>query len=252
MVLDNADDLDTIFARPISAVAEGEYVPPLKNYLPQGSRGLLLITTRDTRVGERLTGRQASIVVNPMAYPEAQRILESQVECLDNVSIDDSKKLLDALGYIPLAITQAAAFTSENDITLQEYYEMFSTNDTDVQELLDEDHGDLRRDSESQKSVIRTWKLAFDILRKQKPRAAEMLSLMAVLDPQGIPKSLLQNDTDRPIDVTTALGALKAFSLISVENDGSLISAEDGRRYGLHRLVQLATRKWLELQGTTK
>lgn len=80
------------------------------------------------------------------------------------------------------------------------------------------------------------------MISKQKPRAAEMLSLMAVLDRQGIPESLLKFDTEPKVDVMTALGTLKAFSLIS--------AGDDGRTYELHRLVQLATRKWLEMQGT--
>ncbi len=244
MVLDNADDLDTFFARPISTVAEGKPTLPLKDYLPQSSTGLLLITTRDKRMSARLAGTQASVVVHPMSYPEAQELLESQMGHPDSLNTNDSKTLIDALEYIPLAITQAAAFINENSISLTEYLDMFFTNDSDAQDLLDEDLGDRRRDFESQNSVARTWKLSFDLIRKQKPRAAEMLSLMAVLDRQGIPKSLLQKDTDRQIDITTALGTLQAFSLI---NTGS-----DGQGYGLHRLVQLATRRWLELQGTTK
>lgn len=244
MVLDNADDLDTFFARPISTVAEREPTLPLKDYLPQSSRGLLLITTRDKRMSARLAGRQASVVVHPMSYPEAQELLESQMGHPESLNTDDSKTLIDALEYMPLAITQAAAFISENNITLTEYLEMFFTNDSDVQDLLDKDHGDRKRDSESHNSAIRTWKMSFDLIRNQNPRAAEILSLMAVLDRQGIPKSLLQKDTDRLIDITTALGTLQAFSLI---NTGS-----DGQGYGLHRLVQLATRRWLEMQGTIK
>ena len=244
MVLDNADDIDTFFARPDSTVTESESTLPLKDYLPRSSRGLLLITTRDKRMSERLAGRQASIVVHRMSYPEAQELLKSQTERYDSLNTHDSETLLDALEYIPLAITQAAAFISQNYITLTKYMEMFCTNDSEVQDLLDEDLGDLRRDSESQNSIIRTWKLSFDLIREQKPRAAEMLSLMAVLDRQGIPENLLQNDTDRPVDITTALGTLQAFSLIS--------AGGDGRGYELHRLVQLATRKWLEMQGTTR
>ena len=119
---------------------------------------------------------------------------------------------------------------------------MLRTDDSDLQDLLDEDLGDLRRDSESQNSVIRTWKLSFGLISEQKPRAAEMLSLMAALDRQGIPKSLLRNDADRNIDVATALGILQAFSLIS--------AGDGGLGYEVHRLVQLATRSWLEMQGT--
>ena len=242
MILDNADDVDIFFAEPTSATSNSERVMPLVDYLPQGSHGLILITTRDTRTGERLAGRHNSISVDPMSSLEAQDLLRAQSKRPDDGNSDDSRSLVEALGYIPLAITQAAAFISENKLTLADYLEMLRTDGSGLQDLLDEDLGDLRRDSESQNSVIRTWKLSYDLISKQKPRAAEMLSLMAVLDRQGIPKSLLRNGTDRNIDVATALGILQAFSLISVGNGGS--------EYEIHRLVQLATRRWLEMQGT--
>lgn len=80
-----------------------------------------------------------------------------------------------------------------------------------------------------------------DLISKQEPRAAEILSLMAVLDRQGIPENLLRDDSDRDVDFKMALGTLIAFSLVKVEGDGA--------GYELHRLVQLATRKWLDIQG---
>ena len=242
MVLDNADDQDTFFATSTSTVADGEQTRPLSDYLPRDSQGLMLITTRDKRMGERLAGRHASIIVRPLTSPEAEELLRSQLQRHHAWNDDDSSTLLNELGYIPLAITQAAAFISQNSLTLTEYLDMFRTDDSEIQDLLNEDLGDPRRDSESLNSVLRTWKLSFDLISKQHLRAAEMLSLMAVLDRQGIPKSLLQNNDDRSIDVIRALGTLQAFSLITVEDSEAT--------YQLHRLVQLATRKWLELQGT--
>ena len=202
----------------------------------------MLVTTRDARISRRLGGRDTSVVVKAMLPSEAQDLLRSRSERPVSDNDDNSRILVDELAYIPLAITQAAAFISENEISLVDYLEILRTGDSDLQDLLDEDLGDLRRDSESQNSVIRTWKISFDLISKQNPRAAEMLSLMAVLDRQGIPKSLLQNDRDRKTDFVTARGILQKFSLISTEDGGS--------KYELHRLVQLATRKWLEIQGT--
>ena len=242
MVLDNADDIDTFFAKPTSTVDDSERSMPLINYLPRSSQGLMLITTRDKRISGRLTDTHTPIRVGPMSSLEAQELLLSRSKRPNGSNDDNPRILVDALEYIPLAITQAAAFIRENNLTLAEYLKLLRTDDSDLQDLLEEDLGDLRRDSESQNSVIRTWKLSYDLLSKQKPRAAEMLSLMAVLDRQGIPESLLRNDADRNIDIITALGVLQAFSLISAEDGGS--------GYEMHRLVQLATRKWLEMQGT--
>ena len=243
MVLDNADDLDMFFAKPISPATESECALPLTEYLPRSVMGLMLITTRDERLGGRLAGRRASIVVDPMSPQEAQELLENWgIESPGSPDLDHSSQLLEALGYIPLAITQAAAFISENHVTPKKYLEAFRRSDSDVQDLLDQDLGDLRRDSQSHNSVIKTWKMSFDLISKQKQRAAEILSLMAVLDRQGIPETLLQDGTDRDVDFTTALGTLLSFSLIKAGGD------EAG--YELHQLVQLATRKWLEMKGT--
>ena len=202
----------------------------------------MLITTRDERLGKRLAGIHASVVVDQMSPQEAQDLLGKwQMDPFGSPDDEPSMRLLEALGYIPLAITQAAAFISENHISLTQYLEMFRKSDSDVQDLLNEDVQDRRRDAQAHNSIIRMWKMSFDLISKQKPRAAEMLSLMAILDRQGIPESLLRQETDRHTDFTTALGILRAFSLVS--------AGVDGAGYEIHRLVQLATQKWLEIQG---
>ena len=164
-----------------------------------------------------------------MTLPGGHELLESQLGKLDDSKRKSSEALTDALGRIPLAITQAAAFIQQNGITISEYLEMLDTDDSETQALLDEDSGDLRRNSESQNSVFRTWKLAFDFVQKQKPRAAEMLSLTSVLDRQKIPRSLLHSEGDRNADMTAALGILLAICLIN-SRGGSIDTAE----YELH------------------
>jgi hypothetical protein len=115
------------------------------------------------------------------------------------------------LWWVPLAITKAAAFISENHCTVADYLEALQASDSDEIELLNEDLPDPRRDLDAP-SFVRTWKLSFDLLSTE--AQAEMLSLAAVLDRQGIPKSLLRKDSDRTIDFTAALGTLQSFFLI--------------------------------------
>jgi hypothetical protein len=73
-------------------------------------------------------------------------------------SLDKTKssKLLEVLGYLPLTITQAAAYISENNIIVEEYVKAIYVEDSEIQDLLTEDLLDLRRDFESQSSVIQT------------------------------------------------------------------------------------------------
>ena len=244
LVLDNADNMKIFFSTKSNLSSVGsEQTAPLINYLPRSSNGSILITTRDKRIGERLANREKAIVVSPMAGPEAEALLWSKVVQEGSLNKTKSSELLKILGYLPLAITQAAAYISENSITVDEYLEALCAEDSEMQDLLSEDLLDLRRDFESQNSVIRTWKVSFDQIRKQMPRAAEILSLMAVLGRQGIPKSLLLRDSKRGTEFTAALGTLQAFSLVAAEKGGA--------SFEIHRLVQISTQRWLELQGET-
>lgn len=71
---------------------------------------------------------------------------------------------------------------------------------------------------------------------------------MSLLDRQDIPARFISHYAERArngvlrgeIELTEALGILKAFSFIT-ETSGS---------FDTHRLVQLVTRKWLATQGT--
>ena len=100
-------------------------------------------------------------------------------------------KLVEYLSSLSLAITQAAAFISENSITVSEYLEMLISSEDDLKELLSEHLEDPRRDWSSENSVIRTWKLSFEQVSKELPRAVEVLSLLAVIDYHQTCRSLL-------------------------------------------------------------
>ena len=246
MVVDNADDTTIFFNARSQDIPSGALTSkPLAGYIPNSPNGSVLITTRDGRVGERLANRKKPIMVSPMTHTEAESLLRSKIsddEFYDTA--DDLGNLLDELACLPLAITQAAAFISENSLTVSQYMDALRTGDKDMKDLLSEHLEDPRRELDTENSVMRTWKLSFDQIVKEKPRAADILSLMAVLDLQGVSKSLLrhyQHDNSE-LGFTTALGVLQAFSLISA-------GSGDDPGFRMHRLVQLSTQKWLELQG---
>jgi hypothetical protein len=239
LVLDNADDIQTFFgsSRHTSSGQDGQPPTALVSYLPQSSKGGMVITTRDRRIGERLASREKPIVVLPFEMEDAKRLLQNTL-CEDELKDEESMALLEALDFLPLAITQADAFIRENDISLVDYLESLRASDEEMKDLLAEDQHDPGRDLEIRNSVFQTWRMSFESIRKQKPRAAEILSLMAALDRQAIQEVLIRRGDERKIDFTTAIGILKAFSLITEEK---------GRgTFGMHRLVQLSTQRWLE------
>ena len=101
---------------------------------------------------------------------------------------------------------------------------------------------DHRRLSESVSSIMSTWKLSFTQIHKQQALTAKIVSLIAVTDLQSVSKYLLVPSHVSFVNTTSALGTVKAFPLIT--------SLKGGKEFEMHRLVQLAVRHELEMQGT--
>ena len=107
-----------------------------------------------------------------MSAEEARSLFISKFDREDpDFDEKDVQNLVEELDYLPLAVSQAAAFIQENPVSLVEY--LSALQGEDAEEYLHEELDDSRRDEESVNSVFRTWKLSYDQIRKQKPRAAE-------------------------------------------------------------------------------
>jgi tetratricopeptide (TPR) repeat protein len=242
MVLDNADDRSLFFSKiDANTSCESNTQSYLADYLPLSSieHGSLVITTRNKKLGSELTDEQDPIDVLPFKHAEAELLLESKM-LKGYWDIAVARDLLEVLGYIPLAITQAAAYMRQNRVSMEKYLKALSQSDSNLVEHLTTELLDPRRRRDAPSSVFLTWKLSFDQINKEEPRAAEMLSLMAFLDRQGIPEMLLRRNEHLDVKDTNAIGTLQAFSLITAERDQET--------YSVHRLVQLSTQTWLSLQ----
>ena len=242
LVLDNADDEDVLF-KSATRSSPNTGASPSRNLvssLPRSKDSSILITTRDRRLGEKLASKNMIINVSSLTTAEALHLLRSKLP--SGIWEEASAvKLVADLDYLPLAITQAAALISQNSTTIADYLESLHNDEAEAKELLDEEYYDVRRDQDIQTPVLRTWRLSFDMIQKQKTRAIEILSLMAVMDRQGIPKRLLKREGESAVHFTLALGILQAFSLISTE--------KEGLSFGIHRLVQLSVEAKLESEG---
>jgi len=241
MVLDNADDQEIFFDASAQTGQQGgqQRSIALVNYLPRSSSGSIIITTRNKQVGHRLANREMPTTIFPFQAEDARQLLRTKIPKDIDWSEEESMELLEILHYLPLAITQAAGYICEEQVTLGRYLGLLR-DDLDAKDVLEQDYYDPARDSEIQNSILLTWKISFDQITRQKPRAAEILSLMAVLDRQSISDFLLIKKDDRKVTFDTAMGTLKAFSLITEERRGAT--------FGMHRLVQISIQRWLEAQ----
>jgi tetratricopeptide (TPR) repeat protein len=261
MIIDNADDVEVFTCR--SAGGRGNQdefasraATTLLDYIPQSSNGSIFITSRSRDVAFRLTGDYADIIrVRPMEQAQALKLLQNQLESSfgqkdsgqDGVEQEDAIALVEALDYMPLAISQAAAYISQRAprATVSKYLQDLRKGDKERAKLLQMDLGDTRRDGTASNSIIATWQISFEHIRKDKPSATRLLSLMSLFNRQGIPESLLagqyHGSDDASANFEDDLNMLLSFSLVATDLDG--------RHFQMHQLVQFSTTKWLKLQG---
>ena len=247
MVLDNADDTDLFFPTIgfDNTISMNEILAkPLVEYLPLSLnvQKALLVTTRNRILGTDLAHGESSIEVRPFSFQEGVNLLQKKVDFDLLPSDDDScRKLLEVLGCIPLAITQAAAFMKRNRMTLSEYHAALDKDESSLIEHLSQELQDPQRPRGTPNSVFRTWKISFDYLSVHEPQAARMLSLTAILDHQSIPEIIMRQLVDTDVELSMATGTLDGFSLIT---------KEPGRKaFTLHPLIHTSLQHWLQEKG---
>jgi hypothetical protein len=275
LVLDNADDARWLLethttSGTVPASGSPDWsIKPLWEYLPQSQHGSVLVTTRSRSVALKLVEERNIIAVEPMDEAHAVSLFERKLSTQGDRK--DILELVAALDFMPLAIVQAAAYISQRAprCSVRKYIEKFQKTDKSKTSLLTHEGGQLRRDRDAKSSIIVTWQISFDTLQRERPSAAELLSLMSFFDRQGIPEGLLRNssetgsryrglgdpdgDKDRRDNEdsgseTSVTDEFEEDALI-LRNYSFIFVNTDKTTFGMHRLVQLATRKWLEVHG---
>ncbi|KAK3363512.1 hypothetical protein B0T25DRAFT_436789, partial [Lasiosphaeria hispida] len=249
MVIDNADDIQVFFGQPAEPTDNGTSSPDgnLGRYLPESTYSTILITTRNKQTGLKLTQGKGPIEIGKMDEDESSQLLRTALNGVSTTTAELST-LSSRLEHLPLALVQATAFMQENTISASDYLQILNKSDQNLVDLLSGEFETVGRDSGTPRAVAETWILSFEQIQQQDAFTGEILSLMSLFDRQAIPPKFLsynkQQHAGEPmseIQLTKALGILKAFSFITEDKD---------RNLDMHRLVQLVTRKWLVNRGT--
>src|SRR5581483_7136768 len=140
------------------------------------------------------------------------------------------QRLAAELGYLPLALEQAAAYIQYTAITptayldrLRRYPErMFATSAP----------ADADGESDRQRTIARIWQLSLQAIAGDEPLAGVILRTLAWFAPDPIPRDLAYQLHDDPLTVDDALALLNAYSMITLTPQSITI----------HRLVQAVAR----------
>ena len=229
----------------------------LAKYIPRCPHGRIVFTTTSKVVGERLSMQGFVIEVPPLDLHEAcellqnrlfedMQLIESPPSYLREIPTKaDLKRLCEYLDCLPLALSQAAAFMRQQNVTVGEYVQLLDNDESRLSDLLEPDFQAYGHRNDFSKAVAGTWKVTFDLIAANSPIAADVLSFMAFLDSKTIPKFLLRSVESNEWNLTVnGLGTLQGYALVNLASENGMFS--------VHRLVQHAMRKRLASAGSAE
>jgi tetratricopeptide (TPR) repeat protein len=216
LIIDNLDNIEVA----------NEYLPTTSGI------GHTLITTRNKN-SDDIPAEGMEVMV--MGSDECVKLLLDRIHIANTDLIQaEARNIVEALGFLPLAIEQAAAYVRESN----DLFEFLPTYKAHKHALLSR----LPRGNVSyKKSVATTWDMSLQCLHRESPTAVKLMELLAFLNPDEILVKFLTSGSSglclesqaifhNDFVLTENMKALETFSLIKVWDGGNKIT--------LHRLVQ--------------
>jgi len=147
------------------------------------------MTTRNKQVGGKFTRGQNLIKLDQFTAADSLEFVSSLVDP-DHSQTEDINGLLHRLDRLPLALAQACAYMQENTMAVGKYLKLLD-QPRNIDALLLKGFETLGRSSDVPNAVFATWILSFNEIKSKSPRAADILSLIAIYDRVAIPDVLL-------------------------------------------------------------
>lgn len=212
LIFDNAIDVDSLI-----------------KYIPQMGKGHIIITSRNrnwSEIGEDIT-------IDVFEKEEAIEFLLKRSRLEDKYGAEE---LAYELGYLPLALEQAASYIINKGKTISSYLELLKR----YQIKLFEKSSKLLS---YEQNVATTWNISFENIRDKMPEAQSLLNILAFLYPSDIPVDLfIKNIKIIPqvlkdeLMFDNIIEEFLKYSLISINNNN----------ISIHRLVQSVIRSQLD------
>ncbi|MFE0133960.1 FxSxx-COOH system tetratricopeptide repeat protein [Streptomyces sp. NPDC059037] len=200
----------------------------VRHYFPTGGNGTILVTSRNRRWG--LVG--GSLEVDVFTREESKELLRHSGPPLQD---EEADQLAEALGDLPLALEQAAAWRAETGMPASEYLRLFENKRTELLEVAPP--------PDYQLPVAAAWNVSLDHLETRSPSALRLLQLCSYFAPDPISRSIfsglgnssifpeLDATLNDPMRLARAIREVNRYSLARIDHRTNSIE--------MHRLVQL-------------
>jgi tetratricopeptide (TPR) repeat protein len=197
----------------------------LEPFLPAFGNGHVLITSRSSA----WHGLAEPTPVDLLPLDAAAELLRDRSGDPDQQA---AETLAEELGRLPLALEQAAAYASRQQLSLTGYLQVFRARRAEL----------LARGQPLayQGTVDAAYNLALDQLRQTEPAAVQLLQLCALLAPDEIPVGWLLDKPDLlPGPLADAAGdPLRRREVLGTLYQAALLTPDVDDTARLHRLVQ--------------
>jgi len=205
-----------------------EHPSAIENYLPRSNKGHIIITSRYRAWGD-IAG---TVKVDVFTRNQSIAFLNRRTKLNDS---NGASLLAEALGDLPLALAQAAAYLEESGLTYFDYLKLFNKH-----RLLLLEEGRLSSEVYPD-SVATTWDITLLSIKETCPAAVEVLKIIAYFAPDDIPKDIfirakadlpdsLKDIVEDDLQMNNTWRMLYRYSLI--ESADTTVS--------LHRIVRAA------------
>ncbi|WP_406478135.1 FxSxx-COOH system tetratricopeptide repeat protein [Streptomyces sp. NBC_01615] len=217
LVFDNADDPSR-----------------LTRYFPTGGGGHILVTSRNQAWAQQ----GASLPIDVFLREES---VEHLTRRASGLTAEEADQVATAVGDLPLAVEQAAAWLAETATPIEEYLRQLAEQTTEVL--------DLNQPPDYPKTVAATWNISIARLKERSPASVRLLQLCAFLAAEPISSHLLYSkemiDALKPYDpalqesllLGRVIREIGRFALAKVDQVSNSIQ--------VHRLVQAVIRSQL-------
>jgi hypothetical protein len=201
----------------------------LASWLPGGSGGHVLITTRTTGWRELAA---ATVEVDVFTRPESVAILRDRVLGLPEA---DADQLAEGLGDLPLGIAQAASYLAASGMPPADYLGLVQTRAADIL-----DRGSVMSYPGSLAGATR---VTIERLDQQDNGAATVAQVCAFLAPEPVPLALFTTHADQlPEPLAAAAADLLAWRELLAAVARSSLARIDQHAMQMHRLTQAILR----------
>jgi tetratricopeptide (TPR) repeat protein len=175
-----------------------------------------------------------------MRQNEALEMLQKTME--QDMDQPVARKLLGLLGYLPLAICLAANFMKSQQLSVDEFYNLYQKK-SNQSRILSSQFSDMGQDYDAPTSILGTFQISLRTLESRHPESTPLLHTMSFFDIDRIPFSLLEEQEADSLQLYDTPAPLTSVSLINTGEDSGV---------SIHRLVHAVIRETMDEETTMR